>query len=70
MKVLFTEFEEEKAAAIVADETGEDFISVAQLDGTGDLNTMCHSCKRLWRIYDGCPGTAEKVWTGCIYREV
>lgn len=38
--------------------------SVEQLS---PLNPMCKDCRQL---YNGCGGTYEKVWTGCVYREV
>lgn len=31
------------------------------------LNPICEDCKKL---NNGCPGTHEAVWTGCVYREV
>lgn len=31
------------------------------------LNPICESCKCL---KNGCDGTTEKKWTGCIYREI
>lgn len=30
------------------------------------LNPICEACK--W-LRNGCDGTTEKKWTGCIYRE-
>ena len=44
--------------------------SVDWLDGLEKLNSICWRCKRLGRAEDGCPGTTEQVWTGCVYREV
>lgn len=44
--------------------------SVDWLDGLEKLNSICWRCKRLGRVEDGCPGTTEQVWTGCVYREV
>ena len=31
------------------------------------LNYMCINCKKLW---NGCNGSHESVWTGCIYKEL
>lgn len=44
--------------------------SVDWLGGLEKLNSICWRCKRLGRAVDGCPGTTEQVWTGCVYREV
>ena len=44
--------------------------SVDWLGGLEKLNGICWHCKRLGRVVDGCPGTTEQVWTGCVYREV
>lgn len=44
--------------------------SVDWLNGLEKLNHICWRCKRLGRALDGCPGTTEQVWTGCVYREV
>ena len=35
--------------------------------GQGKLNGICPACKR---YQEGeCPGTANPIWTGCIYRK-
>lgn len=31
------------------------------------LNTMCLNCKKL---NNGCKGTKNQLWSGCIYKEV
>lgn len=42
--------------------------SVDWLDGLEKLNHICWCCKQLGRAEDGCHGTTEQVWTGCVYR--
>lgn len=31
-----------------------------------EINSMCYHCKK-W--FNGCAGTQNQTWTGCIYRE-